>query len=109
MQPGNRFVNVFNSVAVYFDPTTGEDAAMKTVAFVGEQSLEQGYIPVALKPAKQWNWPSLTIGTDEEDFASFHENVINATRWYQPGGLKTTRQLQTVLCVPILLSEILAL
>ena len=47
MQPGNASVNVFHSAAVYFDPTRGDDAAPKTIAFVGDRSPAQGCITVA--------------------------------------------------------------
>ena len=57
----------------------GENTAMKNVSFIGEQTLKQGCIPVALKPEKPWNRPSLTIRMDKEDFASFHKYVTNAT------------------------------
>jgi hypothetical protein len=43
MQPGYRFVNVFHSAAVYFDPTAGEDAAMETVAFIGDWSPKHAF------------------------------------------------------------------
>ena len=61
MQPGNRFVKVFHSAAVYFDPMAGDDATLRTVAFVGGRLGKQGCIPVALKPEKPWNWPGINI------------------------------------------------
>jgi len=108
MQPGNRHVNVFPSAAVYFDPTRGDDAAPKTIAFVGDRSPGQGCIPVTLKPEKPWNWPNVSFSCEEAEFASFHKETANRNVWYQPEGLKTTRQLPIVLFILILLAPFLS-
>ena len=108
MQPGNRYVNIFHSADVYFDPTRGNEAAPKTIAFVGDHSPAQGCIPVCLKPEKPWNWPSVSISCKEADFATFREEAANRHTWYQPNGLKTSRQLPTILFIPTLLAPFLA-
>jgi hypothetical protein len=108
MQPGNRLVNIFHSAAVYFDPTRGDDAAPKTIAFVGNRSPGQGCIPVALKPEKPWSWPNVSFNGNEAEFATFHEDAANKNAWYQPEGLKLNRQLPIILFVPTLLAPFLA-
>lgn len=108
MQPGNHNVNVFHSAGVYFDPTRGDEAAPKTIAFVGDRSPGQGCIPVALKPEKPWSWPTVSFSCDEDEFTVFTNDNANKNAWYQPEGLKTTRQLPIVLFVPTLVAPFLS-
>jgi hypothetical protein len=105
MQPGNRFVNIFHSAAVFFDPLAGDDATLKTVAFIGDRLPGQGCIPVALKPEKPWSWPGINMGTDEADFAAFHAEPSSQVKWYHPEGLRQTKQVPTALLLPTLLAN----
>jgi hypothetical protein len=88
MQPGNRFVNVFHSATVFFDPLAGNDAALKTIAFVGNRTAGQGCIPVALKPEKPRSWPGISRGVDEVEFETFYAEQTSRDKWYHPEGLR---------------------
>jgi hypothetical protein len=63
---------------------------------------------ICLKLEKPWNWPSISISCEEADFTAFHKEAANRHTWYQPNGLKTSRQLPTILFIPAFLAPFLA-
>ena len=107
MQAGSLHVNVFQSAAIYCDRLSGDDTATRTIAFVCDRLPTRGCFPVVLKPQKPWTWPRLAIDMDKQAFAKFYSKEVNRLQWWQPTGLKTTKQMPTILSVPLALADFL--
>ena len=100
-------MNVFHSAAIYCDPLSGDDAATQTITFVGDRMPTRGYFPVVLKPEKSWTWPKVAINMNTQAFSEFYGVRGNRLHWWQLSGLKATRQLPTILYIPLALADFL--
>ena len=78
---------------------------MRTIAFVGDRTPTRGCFPVSLKPEKPWAWPTVNVDEDVHAFAEFYASTSNQKRWWQPTGLRSAKQVPTVLYVPFGLAE----